>query len=1454
MVEHRHGALQPNIIREDQSSSAGATFSGLQTAQAAQVSEANSERNVEAFESREPQGSGLSTEESQNPREGECPLPPPTKSKARKRRGHGWSRRKASRSNPSKNSEGGAIPTNKERRIGEADAKGHKLRSRTRQRVTEPVARPSSVVPTVSEGLPTVRNIRSLRSHNIVMPAANGGTTRDRETNRTIQTAVPGWTVERPRVDGTQSTEPESTPVKIEEEEDQMDFQLYSPGPSNYFSEVSVNTPTSESVFQYDSDPGTPGLMAEGNENRPGESNALHSTPVQTLCMQSIERLPRIVTPGTIQPYWATEEGDEEEDENDASESVVVVNRERSIAPSPPSLSPSHPGVRGSQSRTSQLTTPILLHNKSSPERLPPQRAIYTTEHNAVQASRIEATNSNETPLTHSGRSRTKWRRLKDASESSTNVSTNAFSTTTGSVGAFQPNITIEDQFSNTQAVQIVKTESTKNNSHEPQGSGISSESSQNPCKAEGSQETRAWVESQKTARTSTQGCAVQMGRKHRVESTNGEEDEPRPTKGQHTSEAAAAITQHHPFVLPDDLANSGRGESNRIARSPSLHRQSAIEDMPAIGVDFTLIKMEDEEEDYLFDTLLPCDWSMLILETEPTSEVTFLVIRMPRVQSVDAQSFDESLILVPSGTIEEVTPLDELVAIADEDEDEGEIDDNVSGSLISVDRERLRAPSPPTLPPLLPVLRFTILQCGEEAYNLWASISVALNSNKSTSPPHPTSRNPHNPFPLSNISSIMVFTRNMTRQLPAAETTSINEAGNNDVLLVQPNRSPVAHPRSSPQTTTGRSTAVYDNAVEGSAEVRTNAFSTDTGSHGALSTNIITEDQPLLAGAWFSNLQTAQVSEVRSERNDRPLVSRQPQGSGLSIDESQNPCEDVSSPPPTKPKSRKQRGHRWSRKKASRSSPSKNSEDSAIPTSKKRRIGEADHELGAGKRQRITAAVAEPSSVVPAVSEGPPIVRNIRSLRSRNIIIPAANGGTTRHQETNRAMQIAEPGLTVEKPTVNDAQSTEPESTLVKIEEEDETNFLFYAPGPSNYLPEAPVNTTTSQSVFQYDSSPGTPGLTAEDNENRGGESNSLDSTPVMTLQAQSIERSPSIVTLGTIEEDQSYWAAEESDEEEDENDTSESVVYNNRERSMAPSPPSLSPSHPAVRPATPRRVEEPQRDLHWVLVARVEPLSGRDSLPRILVLKGHPCRPCGSEMAYRRLAAFFLIENNSLTLSEVQPGRPPQRRVVQAAVTRDIHQYLASVLENTPMQQLFHGLPSWASAQHRWLLSFSSSTRHARALTPALHFLALTTALALSSSFQWQFFPSVLALVSVLRVPFLSVPFYFRFAVPMDSPHFNASRYSGEREDDSLAFELIEIILVYRIVTHGTELKVRQEGAVLCKIQRKGFTSGQDEGRRETSQGRCLKAFFMAVISIHEVSSTFRGGSSRNRWDFYR
>ncbi|EJD07151.1 uncharacterized protein FOMMEDRAFT_152513 [Fomitiporia mediterranea MF3/22] len=317
------------------------------------------------------------------------------------------------------------------------------------------------------------------------------------------------------------------------------------------------------------------------------------------------------------------------------------------------------------------------------------------------------------------------------------------------------------------------------------------------------------------------------------------------------------------------------------------------------------------------------------------------------------------------------------------------------------------------------------------------------------------------------------------------------NRRANNNVEATRNIETPTTRARESRDSHSGRnirtssrdSTAIFSNEAEGSINVHGNAFSTTTGSHGAQQQYITREDQSSSIGSTSSNTQAAQAAHVveTKRRGNAEDLDSQSQASESSTESSQDLCEDASSPPPTKSKTRKRRGRGWSRKKASRSSRSEHSEGRAISSSKKRRIGEADakdHELRSRKRQRVTEPVGGPSSVIPPISEGPPVARNIRSLRSRNVIIPAANGGTTRGRDTNRTIQTAVPGLVVERPRLDDTQSTEPESTPVKIEEEDETNFLFNAPGPSNHFPEAPVNAPMSESVFQYDSNPGTPGL----------------------------------------------------------------------------------------------------------------------------------------------------------------------------------------------------------------------------------------------------------------------------------------------------------------------------------------------------------------------------------------
>ncbi|EJD00530.1 uncharacterized protein FOMMEDRAFT_159262 [Fomitiporia mediterranea MF3/22] len=415
----------------------------------------------------------------------------------------------------------------------------------------------------------------------------------------------------------------------------------------------------------------------------------------------------------------------------------------------------------------------------------------------ATRTATTETTVSNETTLTHSRRSRIahSGNRLRsmaregtavynNAAEGSANVRTNAFSTSTESAGAFQPNTVTEDQSSNTQTVQaahVVETESTRNAEvidSQPLASGSSSKSSQDPCvdlpntsfpnppKPKSRKKRGHGWSRRKTARATTQGRTVQAGGKRRVEDVDGEEDENRPRKRQRISEEGVAGPSNahstsfdstmdativkqlrtRSIVFSDGPANSGRGERSRTTRSPSPDRapvRSTIDDPPAIGVELVQIKTEEEEEDNLFDTLLPCDWSPLMPGSELTDEDTFKFdsnrstpelsnehseystdksesvgstpIRTPRAQSVDVETFERSLVIVLPGMIEEMAPPDELMDIQDEEENEDEIDAAASGPFSPADRRRSRAPSPPSLPPSLPVSRFATPQRDEE-------------------------------------------------------------------------------------------------------------------------------------------------------------------------------------------------------------------------------------------------------------------------------------------------------------------------------------------------------------------------------------------------------------------------------------------------------------------------------------------------------------------------------------------------------------------------------------------------------------------------------------------------------------------------------------------------------------------------------------------------------------------
>ncbi|EJC97554.1 uncharacterized protein FOMMEDRAFT_162896, partial [Fomitiporia mediterranea MF3/22] len=268
-----------------------------------------------------------------------------------------------------------------------------------------------------------------------------------------------------------------------------------------------------------------------------------------------------------------------------------------------------------------------------------------------------------------------------------------------------------------------------------------------------------------KIRRATTQGRAVRVGGKRPIEGVDGEEDEARPTKRRRISEEAVAGLSNtrsksldntigatnvrqlrsRSIVFPAGPANSGSDEGNTTTRSPSPDHASerpTLEDPLENEVDFTLIKTEDEEEDFFWDTPPPRDWSLLMPEYELATEDTFKFdgnrstpdlltqdneyhgektksagstpISTPRAQSEDVQSFDRSLVIVLPGTMEEADPTDELMDVRDEGEDEDEGEDDVSVPSIPVDR-RSRAPSPPSLPPSHSVSRLSTPQRDEE-------------------------------------------------------------------------------------------------------------------------------------------------------------------------------------------------------------------------------------------------------------------------------------------------------------------------------------------------------------------------------------------------------------------------------------------------------------------------------------------------------------------------------------------------------------------------------------------------------------------------------------------------------------------------------------------------------------------------------------------------------------------
>ncbi|EJC97593.1 uncharacterized protein FOMMEDRAFT_162792 [Fomitiporia mediterranea MF3/22] len=411
----------------------------------------------------------------------------------------------------------------------------------------------------------------------------------------------------------------------------------------------------------------------------------------------------------------------------------------------------------------------------------------------------VEVTSNDTTSLTHTRHSRDSHSGINvetigregiagfdDGAEGSVNVHANASSTSTSSHGALQPNTIKEDQPSSTgstssipktaQAAHVVEKKRKRNAKvldSQPQASGSSTESPQNsreelpgvsslpPPKPKARKKRGHGWTRRKIRRATTQGCAIRVGGKRPVEGVDGEEDEARPTKRRRISEEAVAGPSNarsmsldntigatnirqlrsRSIVSPADPANEGSDEGNRTTRSSSPDRASerpTLEDTLENEVDFTLIKTEDEEEDHLWDTPPPRDWSLLMPEYELVTEDTSRFdsnrstpelttgrdgshrhrsesagstpVGTPRAQSADVQSFDRSLVIVLPGTMEEAEPPDELMDVLDEgeDEDKDEGEDDVSVSSIPVDRRRSRAPSPPSLPPSHSVSRLS--------------------------------------------------------------------------------------------------------------------------------------------------------------------------------------------------------------------------------------------------------------------------------------------------------------------------------------------------------------------------------------------------------------------------------------------------------------------------------------------------------------------------------------------------------------------------------------------------------------------------------------------------------------------------------------------------------------------------------------------------------------------------
>ncbi|EJC97464.1 uncharacterized protein FOMMEDRAFT_163221 [Fomitiporia mediterranea MF3/22] len=415
-------------------------------------------------------------------------------------------------------------------------------------------------------------------------------------------------------------------------------------------------------------------------------------------------------------------------------------------------------------------------------------------------------------------------------------------------------------------------------------------------------------------------------------------------------------------------------------------------------------------------------------------------------------------------------------------------------------------------------------------------------------------------------------------------ETTVSNETS-----LTHSRRSRIAQSGSGPQSMAGEGIAVHNNAAESSADIRTNAFSTSTGSHGTLSDNIIIEDRCSSTGSTSSTTQTAQAAhavETKRKRNAEVLDS-QPQASGSSTESPQNSREElpgVSSLPPPKPKARKKRGHGWTRRKIRRAT----TQGRAVRVGGKRLVegvdGEED-EARQMKRRRVSEeAVAGPFNARSISLDNTIGATNVRQLRSRSIVFPAgpANSGS---DEGNTTTRSPSPDRASERPTLEDTLENEVDFTLIKTEDEEE-GFLWDTPPPRDWSLLMPEYELATEDTFRFDSNRSTPELTTGRDGSHRDRSESVGSTPVGTPRAQSVDvqsfdRSLVIVLPGTMEEaeppDELMDVLDEG-EDEDEIDeyVSGSFIPGDGRRSRAPSPPSLPPSHSVSRLTTPQSDEE--------------------------------------------------------------------------------------------------------------------------------------------------------------------------------------------------------------------------------------------------------------------------------------